>query len=788
MDSLVHQTSARSIYRALKHLPEKLSDTFHDAMERTAAQPTEHSLLANQVISWIFYAKRPLQVAELREALAVEEGDTRLDRSGCPEVQLSINVCCGLVIIDEQDGVIRFVHYSFQQYLEDCWDLDCPRSREGIATICLTYLMLNDFSPEATETPDWPLTTVTNSSLSAGSQWQASHRFLSYVASYWAEHVRGHLEKDLEPLILRYFDMKVHMLYGIQQYNRLVIRNLDYDCWPYEPSPLHITAYWGLHHITEVLIDRGADISMEDSEKRTPLVCAALGGHGKVACLLLGYGAEVDARDSSAATPLHAAVINDHLDIAKLLLESGADANTQNKIGFSPMCIAASNGSLSMMDLLLQHGASVNKINISRGFSPLEIASRGGHATAVQWLLMKGNDASLKDTFPLIEAVLANKPHIIRILLDTNAKVNAINDMGLTALGAAVKKNDVDMVRRLIAAGADANQRKTGLSETPLQMAAFQGNEALVSLLIHHGANLYDQGGDLGTVLQAAIYSRNSVIVRMILDNFPDVNLGADIYGTTPLHLAVLSKEISILSQLLRHRSDPNQTIGLANPNVFSSFGTTPLHHAVYMGWGPGIDALMSNNADPWLPDLYGRSCIYWAHKDSNLMRRLGGHRLKYKPTLNASHQLHLWKSIQDRIAALQKESDRRGGRNQNYHYLGHCLLRVGDVEEARTSFEQQITNVFSKHEPKHNIICGRCDNDIVGSRFICYTCADIDLCGDDMRNYERPTILGPQCEGHSFLKVPGPKWEDFGSSQVNARGETIDEWLEQLRHKYSRS
>lgn len=80
MDSLINQTSARNMYRALDRLPEKLSETFDDAMNIIAAQPEEHSILANQVISWIFYAKRPLQVAELREALAIEPGDTRLDQ------------------------------------------------------------------------------------------------------------------------------------------------------------------------------------------------------------------------------------------------------------------------------------------------------------------------------------------------------------------------------------------------------------------------------------------------------------------------------------------------------------------------------------------------------------------------------------------------------------------------------------------------------------------------------------------------------------------------------------
>ena len=88
MDSLVVQTSAHNIYKALERLPEKLNDVFDDAIERIAAQPGEYAMLAKKVISWIFYARRPLKFAELREALSVEPGDTRLDQSGYHELDL----------------------------------------------------------------------------------------------------------------------------------------------------------------------------------------------------------------------------------------------------------------------------------------------------------------------------------------------------------------------------------------------------------------------------------------------------------------------------------------------------------------------------------------------------------------------------------------------------------------------------------------------------------------------------------------------------------------------------
>ena len=369
-------------------------------------------------------------------------------------------------------------------------------------------------------------------------QWQESHRFFSYVASYWGEHVKGDLEKALESLILQFFGRKVHLLYGLQEYNRVMFRNLEYDTWPHEPSPLHLAAYWGLSHISQVLIERGADIHATDAWGRTPLFCASLNGHWKTILVLADKGANVNLRDMSAATALHAAVMNNHVAVALLLLKSGVDPNAQDKNGSSPMCNAASNGSVAMMEVLLVKGASIEKVG-TLGSSPFEIASRGGRTSAVQWLLRKGVDVCSQNASSLIEATYANQPHLVPILLDAGAAINEINELGYTAIGAAVKKGHTSMVEQLLAAGANVNVTGPNPSDTsPLQMAAIGGNETLVALLLRHGANANAEGGDLGTVLQLAVYSQNLTIVSMILEQSPNANIGTGNYG--PLHFNLL--------------------------------------------------------------------------------------------------------------------------------------------------------------------------------------------------------------------------------------------------------
>ena len=147
IDLLVHQTKARNIYKALDYLPEKLNETFHDVLERIRSQPPGYSTLAEQVISWIFYANRPLGMPELREALAVEPGDMELDRSGFYEpslLLLLLNICCGLATAEKGDGVIRLVHYTFQQVLLAFWKERCPDAEIKTWPPAKIVLMMHD--------------------------------------------------------------------------------------------------------------------------------------------------------------------------------------------------------------------------------------------------------------------------------------------------------------------------------------------------------------------------------------------------------------------------------------------------------------------------------------------------------------------------------------------------------------------------------------------------------------------------------------------------------------------
>jgi len=112
--------------------------------------------------------------------------------------------------------------------------------------------------------------------------------------------------------------------------------------------------------------------------------------------------------------------------------------------------------------LLNQPGTTVvNTKDYSSGETALHIVAKRGDATYTRFLLQKGANPNLRDgrgNTPLMTAVSAGAEPLIAILIAGKANVNIGNAAGETPLIRAVQLRDLQMVRELIAAGADPDQ------------------------------------------------------------------------------------------------------------------------------------------------------------------------------------------------------------------------------------------------------------------------------------------------------------------------------------------
>lgn len=106
---------------------------------------------------------------------------------------------------------------------------------------------------------------------------------------------------------------------------------------------------------------------------------------------------------------------------------------------------------------------------------------------------------------PLHFAAFFGHPAAAQLLLDRGAEVDALGRgwMTGTALHSAVARSHADVVRMLLAAGADPNVRQSG-GGTPLHAAAGNGDVASVDALLSAGADPSLAKEDGRTILDLA--------------------------------------------------------------------------------------------------------------------------------------------------------------------------------------------------------------------------------------------------------------------------------------------
>ncbi|KAG7040112.1 AGC/PKA protein kinase [Colletotrichum scovillei] len=114
-----------------------LCKAYDNVLDRIKTQ--EHDSVAMKALMWITYAKRPLKVPELVEAIAAGLHHERLAKDNMYEREDIVPACGGLVVVDETSGVVRLSHYSAQEYFEKtCF----PEAHYEISGVCAAYLIL----------------------------------------------------------------------------------------------------------------------------------------------------------------------------------------------------------------------------------------------------------------------------------------------------------------------------------------------------------------------------------------------------------------------------------------------------------------------------------------------------------------------------------------------------------------------------------------------------------------------------------------------------------------------
>lgn len=163
------------------------------------------------------------------------------------------------------------------------------------------------------------------------------------------------------------------------------------------------------------LVEHGVAVDQRLPGEITPLMIAAALGQGQAIVALLAYGADATTIDAHGGTALHALAQYGfgarEADVAaaawESLLAAGAEVDAVNGVGetalllllgasFEPGTAYREEVLLSQLDVLLRYGAALNTRE-RRGFGPLHLAALHGMGRVVKRLLAAGADPDQRD-------------------------------------------------------------------------------------------------------------------------------------------------------------------------------------------------------------------------------------------------------------------------------------------------------------------------------------------------------------------------------------------------------
>ncbi|HKV36740.1 MAG TPA: ankyrin repeat domain-containing protein [Pyrinomonadaceae bacterium] len=189
-----------------------------------------------------------------------------------------------------------------------------------------------------------------------------------------------------------------------------------------------------------------------------------------------------------------------------LLAAKGADLEAKDKEGKTALMKAAVRGDVGVAGALVESGANVNAVD-SKGSNALLYSLDSEN-------LAHGDERA---TLPVRRLEIAK-----RLLLAKSLDVNAQNNDGETALMRAVRLENVDTIKSLLARGADAN-RSDVFGDTAVTLAYASGNAAIEQLL--PVPTFKDQPVNvLNAFLRAAIGRKDETSVRELLTVGADPN------------------------------------------------------------------------------------------------------------------------------------------------------------------------------------------------------------------------------------------------------------------------
>lgn len=256
-------------------------------------------------------------------------------------------------------------------------------------------------------------------------------------------------------------------------------RNTDVNIPLYgtQDRVLHAAVCTGNIDIVKNLLDMpNVDVNVRGTQNLTPLHTAStLPDMDKILSLLLERGANIEVQDNCGFTPLTLAAHRGHAHNTRLLIEKGANIDARDFENRNILHLATKH--TDILEFLL--GLEITKHLLSEydkyGRTPLHCAAEESKQ-AVHLVLKARADPEARDgygRYPVHYSAETGKLHCLKELIEWNANVNCEDDFKNRPLHLGCLKSHNNLVKELLANKASISQNIKG--ESPLHFAAGSG-------------------------------------------------------------------------------------------------------------------------------------------------------------------------------------------------------------------------------------------------------------------------------------------------------------------------
>ena len=220
-------------------------------------------------------------------------------------------------------------------------------------------------------------------------------------------------------------------------------------------TPLHLACTNRSAPMVARLLAAGGNASAALLTGETVLMTCSRAGDARAVKALLAHGADVSAKEHEHhQTALMWAAAQRHPEVVQLLIEARADIRARS-LTYAQTVVGEQTQRAGREEL--------NYTVLRGGATPLLFTARAGDVESARLLLKAGadpNDSQPDGVGALVLAAHSGNGNVAALLLEHGADPNAFGS-GYTALHAAILRSDLNLVKALLARGANPNLRMT---------------------------------------------------------------------------------------------------------------------------------------------------------------------------------------------------------------------------------------------------------------------------------------------------------------------------------------